>query len=64
MAYIAKIRVDNVDVDVQEAYDDLWADEQRNFLLENIGDLKDEDLIDELCNRGYQEPNKPNPILG
>ena len=48
MAYIAKIRVDNVDVDVQEAYNDLWADEQRNFLLENIGDLKDEDLIDEL----------------
>lgn len=60
MAFIARVNINNVDVDVQDAYDNLWAGEQRNFLLENIGDLKDEDLIDELCNRGYQEAKKYN----
>lgn len=43
-----------VDVDIQQVYDNLsWGNEQRDFLVGNIGDLKDEDLIGELENRGY-----------
>ncbi len=41
------------DIDPQEVYDELTIYEQRQFLNNNIDDLKDEDLIGELENRGY-----------
>ena len=41
------------DIDPQEVYDELTIYEQREFLNSNIDDLKDEDLIGELENRGY-----------
>lgn len=40
-------------IDPQEVYDELTIYEQRQFLNDNIDDLKDEDLIGELENRGY-----------
>ena len=48
----AKINVE-LDVNPQEVYDELWLSEQKRFLLNNIRDLEDSDLISELENRGY-----------
>ena len=42
-----------IDIDLQEVYDALWSFEQRGFLLDNIDNLTDEDLIAELSDRGY-----------
>ena len=47
----------DIDIDLQEVYDDLWSSEQREFLLDNIDDLEDDDLIAELSDRGYDITN-------
>ena len=39
---------------LQKVYDTLWSSEQREFLLNNIEDLPDDDLITVLSYRGYQ----------
>jgi hypothetical protein len=39
---------------VQEVYDTLDGRDKRDLLNDNINDLKDEDLISELRNRGYE----------
>ena len=43
-----------IEIDVQEVYDELWRSQQREFWLDNIDDLSDDDLIAELECRGYQ----------
>ena len=53
MAYMARITAVDVDVDVQEGFDELKSSEQRYFLIDNINVLKDDDLFDELRSRGY-----------
>lgn len=53
MAYMARITAVDVDVDVQEGFDELKSSEQRYFLIDNINVLKDDDLLDELRSRGY-----------
>ena len=41
-----------IEIDVQEVYDDLWSC-NREFLLDNINHLEDDELIAELSDRGY-----------
>ena len=43
-----------VEIDVQDAYCELSQSEQIEFLLFNIEDLPDDDLMAELRNRGYE----------
>ena len=42
-----------IDIDPQEVYDALMVWDKRKFLINNISDLKDEDLKRELVYRGY-----------
>lgn len=43
----------SVEIDIQNAFDDLSADEQKEFLSDNIGILDNDILVDELEARGY-----------
>ena len=43
----------SVEIDIQNAFDDLSADEQNEFLSDNIGILDNDILVDELESRGY-----------
>lgn len=43
----------SVEIDIQNAFDDLSADEQKEFLSDNIGILDNDILVDELESRGY-----------
>ena len=43
-----------IEIDVQEVYDELSSSLQREFWLDNIEDLPDDDLITVLSYRGYQ----------
>ena len=42
-----------IEIDLQEVYDELFYCNGRPFLLGNIDDLEDDDLIAELSDRGY-----------
>jgi hypothetical protein len=40
-------------IDPQQVYDSLWANEQIDFLRDNLNDLDDDYLVEELESRGY-----------
>ena len=44
----------SVNIDFQDAFDDLSEQEQKRFITENIDKIDDSDLISELESRGYE----------
>ena len=43
-----------IEIDLQEVYDTLFYCNRREFLLSNIKELEDDELMAELRNRGYE----------
>ena len=43
----------DIEIDLQEVYDTLFSCDRRAFLLDNIKELEDDDLMEELMRRGY-----------
>lgn len=44
-----------VEIDLQDAFDDLFENEKRKFIDENIGNASDRMLIAELKSRGFED---------
>lgn len=40
-----------IEIDIQEVYDTLWHKEQKEFMINNIADLPDFDLLEEIIAR-------------